>query len=133
MLRTYLLIFSILISVSSCKSSKLGKSGFNGKWKGTGYQKDVTEESTWSIITEIDLKKEEFQISYPSLNCSGQWKLLKISKNKAVFKETIDNEKMCTNHGIIILTKVDKNHISFSYYRQNEHTVSSFSTLKRSE
>lgn len=131
MKRKHILILLLIIQFSACKSIQTRNNWLDGQWTGIGFQKDLVEDNSWSIETTINLKKRQFTINYPSIGCSGKWELLELSKHKAIFTETIDNINICTNHGKVILTKVDANHISFSYYLQNESTVASFSTLKR--
>ncbi|WP_103068050.1 hypothetical protein [Aquimarina sediminis] len=124
------LIFLIVLFLASCNPN--GDKWINGQWVGVGYQLDSVESDTWSIDLEIDMENELFNIEYPSLECSGRWELIEYSDERAIFDELIlDNTSICIERGIVILTKVDENHISFSYYTLDEEEVLAYSTLKR--
>ncbi len=136
-----IIIITLLITSTGCKISKQISqhkiSWLNGTWQGTGYQIDLENDNEWSILLEIDTNNQLYTIAYPSLNCSGKWKLIKSSKDQATFEELIElNTVDCTQNGKVILSKVDDDHVIFSYFYTNTKfgntkKASVFSTLEK--
>ncbi|TSE09069.1 MULTISPECIES: hypothetical protein [Aquimarina] len=125
-----ILFLLIALSLTGCKSNDI--LWLNGQWEGVGCQLDFEETYTWSINLNINATKKLFNIEYPSLKCNGNWELIDYSNGRAIFSELIiENTNACIEKGKVILTKVDENHISFSYYILNENEVVAFSTLRR--
>lgn len=137
-----LITFTLLI-LGSCgihnKSFSENKNWLEGKWTGKAFQIDLTEDNQWTIELDVNIKKEIYNISYPSLNCSGKWKLIKYSKDQATFKEVIENNTtVCIKHGIIILSKIDNRRVLYSYFYNdginNDGTkAAAFSTLEKNK
>ncbi len=113
------------------------KHWLEGQWTGTAFQIDLSEDNQWTIELEINVKKEIYNISYPSLKCSGEWELIKCSKNQATFREIIkNNTTVCIEKGVIILSKIDKNLVLYSYFyndgiNSDGRKASAFSTLEK--
>ena len=129
----FLTCFFILNGCSTHKKSFLrNKPWFEGKWTGVGFQIDLEHDNTWDIELEIDAKKEIYTISYPSLNCSGKFILIKHSKEQATFKEVIEKITIdCVKEGIVILSKIDDNLTLYSYFYKDGKKASAFSTLEK--
>lgn len=128
----YTVLLLCLMMLSSCSSLKTNNNWIAGKWSGLGFQPGMEVNYFWDIEAYLDTKQQVFKISYPSLNCSGDWVLIHMNQHKAIFKEiNITNIEACTNNGTVILTKVDERHISFSYYIENNNQVASYATLSR--
>ncbi|WP_299245186.1 hypothetical protein [uncultured Aquimarina sp.] len=137
-----IMVFSFLY-LGSCginnKSYSKNKNWLEGKWTGIAFQIDLTEDNQWTIELEIDIKKETYNISYPSLNCSGNWKLTKYSKDQATFEEIIkNNTSVCIERGIVILSKIDNERVLYSYFytdgiNNDGKKASAFSTLEKSK
>jgi hypothetical protein len=104
----------------------------DGIWTGIGYQQEGV---TWTIKLTVDEGKNEFLIEYPSLNSSGIWKLLEkdSAADRYTFQEAIlNNDGNTLDGGRVVITKVNDNYMSFSYFRPPWYeTVTSYSTLKR--
>ena len=90
-------------------------SWLEGKWKGTGYQ--APTQSDWSIVLDYDKESKSFQISYPSLNCSGRWELVKKKKGYAEFVEVIqEGLENCDNNVKVVVTQIDERFVSVAYF-----------------
>ena len=97
-----------------------------GEWEGVGYQ--LNSAGNWSI--RLNVKEDRYSIAYPSLECSGNWQLQKQSDMKLEFIETITKgTDKCVNKGRIVITKVDENHVTFTYFSPNSGELEAFSTL----
>ena len=136
MTKLKLIILVIIISfLGSCKISKPlseSKNWLDGNWSGIGHQIDIKEDNQWTIELKINTKEDLYNISYPSLNCSGKWELMKYSGTQATFKEVIDNNIIdCVENGIIIISKIDNSRVSFSYFYVGDKKASAFTTLEK--
>ena len=99
-----------------------------GEWRGIGYQLNTSE--NWSI--HLKVSDERVSIAYPSLECSGNWQIIKQSKNKLELLETItDGADKCVNKGKLVITKVDENHVTYTYFSPFSGELEAFSTLVR--
>ena len=104
-----LIIILIVLNINSI-SAKSAK-WLNGKWQGTGYQID---EKTWTI--EFSKEGNNLSIVYPSLGCSGNWKIVKATKNRIDLEETItEGTDKCDQGCKIIIFKIDDTQISVVY------------------
>lgn len=99
-----------------------------GEWQGIGYQLNTS--GNWSIRLKVN--DDRYSIAYPSLECSGNWQLEKKSDMKLEFIETITKgTDKCVNKGRIIITKVDENHVTFTYFSPYSGELEAYSTLIR--
>jgi hypothetical protein len=129
-----LLIISLAISSFTFNSIDTREDiiWLNGSWAGLGYQPQL--EKPWTIELDCNVDKKKFVIKYPSLNCQGFWKIEEAGSNRIVFKEKIaKGDHTCIPKGMVIVTKVDASHISYSYFEtiDAQYVLNSFSTLKR--
>ncbi|NJN77435.1 MAG: hypothetical protein HC803_03170 [Saprospiraceae bacterium] len=99
-----------------------------GEWRGIGYQLNTS--GTWSI--QLKVNTERASIAYPSLECSGNWQIVKQDKEKIELIEIItEGTDKCVNKGKLILTKIDDNHITYTYFSPFSGELEAFSTLIR--
>ncbi len=111
-------------------SAQTGPEWMDGKWQGIGYQ--LNTQSTWSIDFWGRSAENEFSIQYPSLKCGGNWKLNAFDETQAWFKEEIEFEKMnCLDLGTIVITRINENHITFTYFNPISKALEAFSTLEK--
>jgi len=137
-----LLVVSSFLIIGSCgvnntALSKKNKNWLEGQWTGLAFQIDIKEDNQWTIQLEIDIQKETYNITYPSLSCSGRWELIKYSGEQATFNEIIENNTgACIERGTIILFKIDDNRVLFSYFYSDGvysdgKKASAFATLEK--
>jgi hypothetical protein len=101
----------------------------DGKWTGTGFQ--IESKETWEIEFTSDSKRTLYSIVYPDLDCHGEWRPVSISGYSVTFEEKIkEGDHSCADGGIIVITKVDDNHLSFTYFWKDGE-LGAFSTLER--
>ncbi|KAA3620751.1 MAG: hypothetical protein DWQ02_28855 [Bacteroidetes bacterium] len=103
----------------------------HGSWQGVGYQSPTN--SAWEIDLKYDAENNRFSINYPSLGCSGHWKLLESETNRIVLVEQItDGMDKCDNNVKVIVNYVDEEYISVSYFLPKLiDNVVAYSVLKR--
>ena len=122
-----ILCFSLNIKAQSNDISWL-----NGVWRGTGFQ--LNNSKSWSIRFSANVNNKTFKIDYATLGCSGQWRFISANNHIAQFQETITDGMMkCGNGGVIIITKIDNNYVTFSYFVPGSGKLDSFSTLEKAE
>jgi hypothetical protein len=131
-MKNVLIAFSFItvFFVSTAFDTREDISWLNGQWIGLGYQPNT--ETRWSISLEADTDKRIFLINYPSISCRGKWKIVSADVNRIVFREKItEGIENCIPTGTVVVTKVDDNHISYSYFEKIEGKLilGSFSTL----
>lgn len=105
----------------------------HGSWEGVGYQSPTN--SAWKIELHCDTAKNNFSINYPSLECSGHWKLLESETNRIVLVEQItEGQDKCDNNVKVIVNYVDEQYISVSYFLPKYiDNVVAYSVLKRKD
>jgi len=97
-----------------------------GEWKGIGIQLDYPQ--TWTLILEVE--KDQFNIRYPTLNCSGEWKMIYNNRHRAEFIEVIwQGRDHCANNGKITITYIDQYHISYTYFSPDTGKLQASATL----
>jgi len=79
-----------------------------GEWKGVGLDLDFPQ--SWTVI--LDVENNQFGVRYPTMDCSGEWKILHHNHHRATFIEVIwQGRDNCTNNGKIVVTYIDQYHI----------------------
>ena len=127
---TFAFAFALLISSIPLSVNAQSTYWLDGQWEGTGYQKDNGH--NWTILLTADIDRGIYKIEYPSLSCGGEWVLSEIDGQRAVFTEKItDGIFRCANLGKVIVTPVDQNHISFTWFWHSTQELGAWSTLER--
>ena len=104
------------------------QSWLKGTWEGTGYQLDADE--TWSMVLRVHGNR--FVIEYPSLKCSGVWRLLDFDSRSARFTEKITTGTTeCANSGRVTIERLSRKQIAFRYAYSDTREVSASAILKR--
>ena len=127
----FLLILAVVLLSAFVPYNRVDITWLNGEWQGVGYQEGY---STWRIEVDCNTEKERFLIRYPSLNCQGFWTIESAEQNRVVFREKIaTGEHNCMLEGILVVTRVDETHITYTYFEEIDGTriLSSFSTLTK--
>ena len=133
MMRKLLLPLCLLLLLTSTAAAQSkSRSWLHGFWKGTGYQTD--DQTTWSMqltITRNKAGRRVFVIEYPSLNCGGYWKLLRINGNRARFRELLDHgQDKCSNKGLVRIETIGSQLI-FLYSNQGSPEITASAVLNR--
>jgi hypothetical protein len=133
-----LMVSNMIILPFSVSSQNTKLKWLDGEWNGVGYQ--VDNNSTWSIKLTVSSSSNSFKIEYPSLSCGGDWKLESFDENKARFTEDLNGGlNGCVSNSVMILTKVDDKHVTFSCFMPvvnscfKEEVLSSYATLRKNE
>lgn len=99
-----------------------------GKWTGIG--RETFDGKTWSM--KLTAQKGKFLIKYPSLKCSGEWKLKSFNQTEARFRETIKiNRRACEPEGNVVIQRLKNNRILFIYSYLGETKTASKAILRK--
>jgi hypothetical protein len=84
-----------------------------GSWEGTGYQSDSVDQ-TWAM--RLTAARGRYAVEYPSLGCAGRWRLLSLSRTRAVFRETITRgAERCSQGGRVVLQRLNPRQLGYWY------------------
>ncbi len=128
----------LFIGLMACKSlgpitdKPTDNQWIEGTWIGLGYQPDAANHNTWDIQIKIEEGGKKAAVLYPSLKCGGELELISIDNHKAVFTERIiEGKQYCYDGGQLVLTYVNQNHVSYSFFYPDTKALGSFSTLTK--
>lgn len=114
-------LFVVLAAGGVCGQTRGG--WLRGEWAGTGYQTD--SESTWAMV--LSFGRGRYAVEYPSLGCTGRWRLLQVSRARAVFRETItQGAEKCSPRGRVVIERLNARQLGYRYsYRGSKDFVAS--------
>jgi hypothetical protein len=123
-----MLKFILTISFILCFSqASFSQNWLYGKWEGEGKERDG---SSWSM--EFQASKGKFRIKYPSLKCSGEWRLVSFSKSQARFRENITfNRTDCEPTGNVTIKRLSRDQLLFNYSYNSSRKLDSSAILRR--
>lgn len=120
------LLFVLLTAGGVCGQTRSG--WLRGEWAGTGYQVDT--ESTWPMV--LNFRRGRYTVEYPSLECVASWKLLSVSRRRAVFRETLTKgAERCAPNGRIVVERLNARQLSYRYSYQGSKDFSATAILNR--
>jgi hypothetical protein len=119
------LFFSLTVVV--CPQGK-SRAWLNGSWEGTGYQMDTN--TTWTM--SFRARGKRYLIEYPSLNCSGTWRLVKVNSRRAIFRERITvGRESCVDQGVVTIERLNGRQIAYRFSNAGTSQVSASAILNR--
>lgn len=112
----------VLLAAGACAGQARG-GWLRGEWSGTGYQVDSAD--TWAMV--LTFGRGVYTAEYPSLECAGRWRLLSVSRTRAVFSETITKgAEKCAPRGRVVVERVNARQLIYWYsYRGSKDVVAS--------
>lgn len=122
-MKRFVLAAGLLLMSASVVCGQTGGGWLRGEWEGTGYQTDSN--STWAM--RLSVKGRAYAVEYPSLECGGTWRLLRLSRGRAVFRETITRgAERCAQRGTVVIERLNSRQLGywFSQAGSNEYTAS---------
>ena len=115
------LLFVLLAAGAAAGQTRGG--WLRGEWAGTAYQTDTP--GTWEMV--LSFRRGRYTAEYPSLECAGRWRLLRISRTRAVFRETITRgAERCAPRGRVVVERLNARQLGYLYsYRGSKDYVAS--------
>jgi hypothetical protein len=103
-------------------------SWLRGEWAGTGYQ--IDSENTWAMVLKFG--RGRYTAEYPSLECAGRWRLLSVSRTRAVFRETITTgAEHCAPRGRVVIERLNARQFGYRYSYQGSKDYVASAILNR--
>lgn len=124
--------FIILASLGNLAYAQSGKlKWLDGTWNGVGYQPGL--KSQWEVKLVVNSAENTISISYPDLDCSGNWQIMKVKKRRiSEFKEVIlEGRDKCLNDLKVLIHLLDKEYLSVSYFISGTDKLDAFTVLKK--
>jgi hypothetical protein len=99
-----------------------------GEWAGKGYQTD--SDSTWAM--KLTVRGRTYAVEYPSLECGGRWRLLGLSRRRAVFRETITSGvESCAQGGRVVIERLNPRQLGYRFSQAGSNDYSASAILNR--
>ena len=99
-----------------------------GEWEGTAYQTDSAD--TWTMV--LTLRRGAYTAEYPSLECAARWRLLRVSRTRAVFRETVTKgAERCAPRGRVVIERLNARQLSYRYSYQGSKDYVASAILNR--
>ncbi len=112
LMKRFLLVAALLLLSAAVAVGQTGGARLRGEWEGTGYQSDSND--TWAM--RLTVKGRVYAVEYPSLGCSGRWRLLSRSRARFVFRETITKgTEKCAPRGTFIVERLNPRQLGYWY------------------
>jgi len=119
-------LFLLLAAGGVCGQTRGG--WLRGEWAGTGYQ--IDDESTWAMV--LTFGRGGYTAEYPSLECAGRWRLLRVSSTRAVFRETITKgAEKCAPRGRVVIERLNARQLGYRYSYQGSKDFVASAILNR--
>lgn len=121
-------LFVLLAAGGVCGQARGG--WLRGVWEGTGYQTDTAD--TWAMV--LTFRRGGYTAEYPSLGCAARWRLLRVSRTRAVFRETVTKGgERCAPSGRVVVERLNARQLAYRYsYRgSNDYVASAILNRRR--
>ena len=120
------LLLVVLAAGGLCAQTRGG--WLRGEWAGTGYQVDSAD--TWAMV--LNFERGRYTAEYPSLECSGRWRLLQVSRTRAVSRETITaGAEKCAPRGRVVIERLNARQLGYRYSYQGSKDYVASAILNR--
>jgi hypothetical protein len=73
-----------------------------------------------------------YRAEYPSLGCAGRWRLLSLTRTRAVFRETItEGAEKCAPRGRVVIDRLSARQLGYRYSYQGSRDYVATAILNR--
>lgn len=124
-----LMLVAVLLLLHASVAVGQSRGGWlRGAWEGMGYQTD--SEDAWAM--RLTVTRGRYEVKYPALECAGRWKLLSLSRTRAVFRETITKgEEKCSQGGRVVLQRLNSRQLGYWYSHKGSREYVASAILNR--
>ena len=117
-----------LLALSVAAAAQTKRGWLAGDWAGTGYQND--SKNTWTM--QLDARAGKFAIEYPSLDCAGEWRLVRRTRWRPTLTETITRgADHCEPRGNVTLLRLGGGQLLFLFSYEDSGKVIAAAVLER--
>jgi len=122
MKRCLTVLLFVLLAAGVCAAQTRG-GWLRGEWTGTAYQTD--SENTWTMV--LSFGRGRYTAEYPSLECTARWRLLSVTRTRAVFRETVTKgAEKCAPSGRVVIERLNAGQLGYRYsYKGSKEFVAS--------
>ena len=119
-------LFVVVAAGGVCGQTRGG--WLRGEWAGTGYQ--VDSESTWAMV--LNFGRGSHTAEYPSLECAARWRLLSVTRTRAVFRETVTKgEEKSAQGGRVVIERLNARQLGYRYSHRGSKDYVASAILNR--
>lgn len=117
----------VLLAAGACAGQARG-GWLRGEWAGTGYQ--IDDDSTWAMV--LSFGRGRYTAEYPSLGCAGRWRLLRLTRTRAVFRETLtEGAEKCSPGGTVVIERLNARQLGYRYSHRGSKDFAASAILNR--
>ncbi|GAB4395646.1 MAG: hypothetical protein OHK0053_05270 [Microscillaceae bacterium] len=103
-----------------------------GQWIGVVYAPATQTESEITLVAQPEGR--HYRVAFPIRGCQGDWVLVTADAQRAVFREFIfAGQSLCADEGRIVITLIDGDHLSYSYFSASDYQLQAYATLRKAE
>lgn len=119
----------LLVALSAGAVCGQARGGWlRGTWEGTGYQAD--SDSTWAMT--LTFARGRYAAEYPTLECAGRWRLVRVSRTRAVFRETITKgAEKCAPRGTVVIERLNARQLGYRFSHEGSKDFVATAILNR--
>ena len=119
-------LFVLMAAGGVCGQTRGG--WLRGEWAATGYQVDSGD--TWAMVSTFG--RGSYAAEYPSLECAGRWRLLSVTRTRAVFRETITKgAERCAPRGRVVIERLNARQLGYRFSYQGSKDFVATAILNR--
>jgi hypothetical protein len=120
------LLFVVLAAGAAAGQTRGG--WLRGEGAGTAYQTDTA--GTWTMV--LNFGRGRYTAAYPSLECAGRWRLLSLTRTRAVFRETLTSgAERCAPRGRVVIERLNARQLGYRYSYQGSKDYVASAILDR--
>jgi hypothetical protein len=105
----------------------------DGNWGGDAFLPAGAKD--FPVAIDVESGANRYQIVYTLDACGGTLELLEATAERAVFREHLNanSSKACADGGKIVITRVDEQHVSYTFFWPDDATLNAYATLRKRE
>ncbi len=117
----------VVLAAGACVGQTRG-GWLRGEWAGTAYQTDTA--GTWPMV--LTFGRGGYTAEYPSLECAGRWRLLSLTRTRAVFREAItEGAEKCAPRGRVVIERLNARQLGYRYSHEGSKDYVASAILNR--
>lgn len=128
-----LMLLPLLLALSPPAAAGQTRGGWlQGVWEGRGFQTDTAGAEPWTM--RLTARGGRYSVEYPSLDCGGRWRLVSLTRRRAVFQETITRgAERCAPRGRFVVERLGARQLGFWYAHADtpDYVASGILNLRR--
>ena len=130
-MKRLLMAFALLSVLPLIVGGQTRGGWLRGQWEGKGFQTDTGGAEPWTM--KLTVRGGRYSVEYPSLECAGRWRLLSLTRRRAVFRETITRgAERCAPRGRFVVERLNPRQLGYWYSYGGAHDYVASGILNKS-